>query len=426
MVEEIQNNFIRNSDSNVRVLSLPMSIVKVLLPLFGLRVKEAIGSQNRVIVRGDQFKLSVDKSFLKGAVFAAFSGDAELVVGEGYMHRKWDVEEGQLEDALAAFWSIANRLPLAATFRWVGNYARFSKKQVNSTDSSQLNIKSHYDDDNVQNNLFSSMLGRSMCYSAAIFDSEHQKLDSAQINKLSRIVTLLDLRSGMNVLDIGSGWGALAESIANSGCNVTGITLSEEQLHWCAGKNAKSSSGQISYYLQDYRDFYSNNTLKLDRITCIEVLDHIGTKQYDNFFKLAYDALSEDGLFFLQLIARPERGHTSSWIDKYIYPGGYIASLEEAREAYLKAGFVERKVIPIDGEHYVRTLNLWRDSFKRGWDELSAKNGLDEVFYRKWEFFLSYSIVAFQHAGFCNYHVVLEKENYTGERNDRSRQSKRL
>jgi len=201
----------------------------------------------------------------------------------------------------------------------------------------------------------------------------------------------------------------LARKLAASGANVTGITLSHEQLLYCERHTSPQSSGSEIYFPQDYRSFFANNRRTYDAITSVEVLDHIGKSQFETFFRLAYDNLKDDGAFFLQLIARPSPSQTSGWIQKYIYPGGYIASLEEIEAAYVKAGFRSAGLEYIASSHYAQTLREWRTNLVNAWPGISAKSGFDGVFYRKWMFFLAYSISAFENAGFCNYHLTLKK-----------------
>jgi cyclopropane-fatty-acyl-phospholipid synthase len=228
------------------------------------------------------------------------------------------------------------------------------------------------------------------CYSAAIYKGPAESLADAQLNKIGIITQELDLHPDLSTLDIGCGWGVLTRRLAEHGCHVTGITLSQEQLAFC--EQARKVPAREMYLRNDYRSFFSRNSARYDRISCIEVLDHIGRQQFDTFFALVNSHLSEDGIFFLQVIVRPDAGQTSAWIQKYIYPGGYIASIDEISMAYKNAGFNAVKVIRLSGGHYAQTLRDWRANLVKHWAGLSSTLGYDETFLRKWLFFLAYSI----------------------------------
>ena len=371
-------------------------------------------NQKILLIDHNHFAIEANLEFAGRFFSTIFSTDPEMIVGEGYMNGSWNVKRGSLETVLSFFWYVVSKQPFFPTIRKILNSSRFKNWQINDPSISRDNILNHYDSENFGNSLFGNMLGEVPCYSAAIFDHREQGLASAQMNKINIIVKNLAINAGDRVLDIGSGWGVLTRKLASKGCAVTGITLSQEQLHWCNLHKSSNSSASEEYRLQDYRDFFKSNTKKFDRITCIEVLDHIGAAQFGTFFRLVQENLKDDGQFFLQLITRPTRGQTSGWINKYIYPGGYVASLEEVRISYEASGLKAASVQPISGFHYAQTLKEWRALLEKNWGVISRSNLYNSEFYRKWMFFFGYSIAAFENGGFSNYHITLVKS--TGPR----------
>lgn len=369
-----------------------------------------LAENDKVFVKHAKFSLEADREYPSVLVWALVSADPELGVGEGFMQGRWRMLAGEPEDALSIFWNIATTNRLLPFLRKVINGKRFYKWQANTPELARSNIAHHYDADNTNNALFERMLGSVPCYSSAIFETPTQSLADAQHNKINIVVERLDIRAGDQVLDIGCGWGVLTRRLARAGCNVTGITLSQEQLNYCNRLASADIVGNQDYLLEDYRSFFARvHDRRYDKITCIEVLDHIGKAQYDLFFQLVRSKLKDDGTFFLQLIARPHEGQTSGWIQKYIYPGGYIASINEVTRAFESAGFKAIDLAYIPGIHYANTLREWRKLLRDEWKTLRQDPRLDVVFYRKWMFFLAYSISAFENAGFCNYHLILKK-----------------
>lgn len=359
------------------------------------------------IISHQSFIVEAELSFLSNLARSIFSVDPEMFIGEGFMHQKWWMVEGKLEDFLAFLWNVTESLKLLSFARRFLNRKRFSFWQKNDPLLSKNNIAHHYDNQNPDNQLFKSMLGDIPCYSAGIYQNHDTKLAIAQKTKIDKIIELIKPKPNQKALDIGSGWAVLTERLHAEKCEITGITLSEEQLNYC-NKKFKNET-KITHKLKDYRDFFAENCNKFDIITCIEVLDHIGLNQFDSFFEVVNNNLNDRGVFFIQLIARPKPGQTSGWIQKYIYPGGYIASFEEVQSSYQKFGFTAEKIQYIDGFHYAQTLRDWRTNFQNNWKKIENTNKFNNIFFNKWMFFFAYSIAAFDNANFHNYHILLRK-----------------
>lgn len=360
---------------------------------------------------GSEFSIQLDEQFIFNALSSVFAHNPDEIIGDGYVNGEWIIEDGNLEKILGQFWNRqkkSNRF--IQIFRSVFNRRRFKNSQVNSPTVSQGNIRNHYDAENPDNILFEQLLGEIACYSSALFDERHQDLSSAQQNKLRIICEKMRLKEGTRTLDIGSGWGELARLQAEAGCDTTGITVSYNQLAYCTERYKDLvSQGKLRFEFSDYRDFFSTNSERFDSISCIEVLDHIGLAHFNDFFEIVFENLDNDGSFFLQVITRPEPGQTSSWIDKHIYPGGYIASLKEIEAAYIKAGFECYEKVDFSGYHYATTLREWRKLLVKFQSDHASSSLFTPKFFRKWEFFLASSIVAFEEMGFANSHIILRK-----------------
>lgn len=370
------------------------------------------------------FSARVEVGFAKNLINSFFSSSSEMIVGEGFMHGKWEMQRGNLEDLLSIFWNIKNESASLTRIRKLGNWRRFMMGQKNDPATSQKNIELHYDDDGKENKLFEQMLDSKMLYSSGIYENEGDSLETAQAKKLNVIIDSMNVQKGQKTLDIGSGWGSLTRALAAKGCDATGVTLSQQQLKYCNENKLASVSTQIAnagseqYYFQDYREYFAENHNKLfDHITCIEVLDHVGVKQFDSFFKLIHQHLAENGTVLLQLILRPEKGQTSEWIDKYIYPGGYIASIDEVLASSSKAGLKNDLQLDYIGYHYSNTLRDWRSQLLKNRIEIEKTQDLDTVFFNKWLFYLSYSKSAFDNAGFSTCFLRLSNEENDVRRN---------
>ena len=247
----------------------------------------------------------------------------------------------------------------------------------------KANVAHHYD---LSDALYDLFLDRERQYSCAYFERVDETLDEAQAAKMRRIAAKLVLdRPGLKVLDIGSGWGGLARSLArNAGADVTGITLSQEQLaHATARAQAEGLSDRVRFHLRDYRDARDG----YDRIVSVGMFEHVGPSHYDTYFSTLARLLKPDGVALLHSIGimGPEGG-SDPWIRKYIFPGGYCPTLSQAIAAAERAGLwvTDVEVLRL---HYAETLRHWQERFAARRDEARAL--YDERFCRMWEFYLA-------------------------------------
>ncbi len=236
--------------------------------------------------------------------------------------------------------------------------------------------KHHYD---IGNDLFTIMLDKYMCYSCAYWRKEAETLDQAQENKLEMICRKIDLRPGMEVLDIGCGWGGFARYAAEKyHARITGITVSRQQVnlgrHFCAGYD-------VDIKLLDYRKIKG----KFDRVVSVGMFEHVGYKNHRKYMKTVKKVLKDNGLFFLHTIGNDVSAVCGdSWINKYIFPNGMTPSMSQISKSCEKL-FVMEDWENI-GVHYDKTLMHWYDRIRVSWRSL-MKN-YDDRFYRMWSFYL--------------------------------------
>jgi cyclopropane-fatty-acyl-phospholipid synthase len=207
------------------------------------------------------------------------------------------------------------------------------------------------------------------------------------------------------LLDIGCGWGGLAIYLAqHCGARVTGITLSQEQLALAIGRAAeKGLTGAVEFRLQDYRDTPET----FDRIVSVGMFEHVGVSFYDTYFGKCAELLADDGVMLLHSIGRSEGPSvTNPWIDKYIFPGGYIPALSEVLPAIERAGLLVTDV-EVLRLHYADTLKAWRERFLARREE--AERLYDAQFCRMWEFYLASSEMSFRFGNMMVFQLQLTK-----------------
>lgn len=266
----------------------------------------------------------------------------------------------------------------------------------NTRAGSRRNIHAHYD---LGNDFYRQWLDGSMTYSSALFEGDpHQPLEQAQHAKYRRILDRLALPAGARVLEIGCGWGGFAELAARDGLQVTGLTLSAEQLAWARDRLARAGlSHQSEFHLRDYRDERG----RYDAIVSIEMFEAVGQSYWPDYFRTLSRCLKPQGRALVQTIviddALFERYRRSTdFIQQYIFPGGMLPSAPvfESEAAAAGLAVVDRFAF---GSDYARTLALWRERFLRLWPQI-APLGFDRRFARTWEFYLAYCQAGFEQA----------------------------
>lgn len=312
------------------------------------------------------------------------SFNPNLALGEAYMDGGLTVENGTIRDLMIVICdnlSDATPLPQTALFQPLRPLLR-RIQQYNPAARSQKNVSHHYD---LSRRLYELFLDADEQYSCAYFTDPAMTIEAAQVAKKRHIAAKLLLKPGMRVLDIGSGWGGLALTLAETaGVDVTGLTLSHEQLA-VANERARAMgvADRVRFHLRDYRA----ETGTYDRIVSVGMFEHVGTLQYETFFNTVNRLLTPDGVMLLHSIGRlTGPGKTNHWIRKYIFPGGYAPALSEVLSVVERSG-LSTTDIEILRIHYAMTIDHWRTRFLANRAEIAKL--YDERFCRMWEFYLA-------------------------------------
>jgi len=326
----------------------------------------------------------------------------ELALGEVFMDGSFVVEKGSLADALAILMDQPEAMPRWAKLRWRMRFLTRHAQQFNPRKRSRENVERHYD---LDGRLYSLFLDSDRQYSCGYFESPDSTLDDAQLAKKRHLAAKLLVNQGDRVLDIGSGWGGLGLYLAEiAGANVTGVTLSTEQLQVSNARAAeKNLEARAKFVLEDYRDIAG----PFNRIVSVGMFEHVGVAFYDRFFQRCAELLTNDGVMVLHSIGRSEGPDvTNPWIAKYIFPGGYIPALSEVLPAVERAGLLVCD-IEILRLHYAETLKAWRERFMARREE--AVRLYDERFARMWEFYLAASEMSFRKQNLMNFQIQLTR-----------------
>jgi cyclopropane-fatty-acyl-phospholipid synthase len=312
-----------------------------------------------------------------------------LSLGEAYMDGRLVIEEG----SLYGFLDVVAR-NYGATWRnpWPNFLERLGKglKQANTAARARRNVAHHYD---LSSDLYGIFLDRDRQYSCAYFKSPNDTLETAQENKKRHIAAKLCLdRTGLRVLDLGSGWGGLALYLAEDfGAEVTGVTLSAEQNIFSTQRAAHSSVGaHVHFELRDYRELDG----PYDRVVSVGMFEHVGKRNYAEFFARIRALLADDGVALIHSIGYADiPAPINPFIRKYIFPGADVPSLSEVFAAVERTGLFVTDV-EILRLHYAETLRHWRERFMARSEEVKAL--YDERFFRMWEFYLVLCEIGFR------------------------------
>jgi len=367
-----------------------LSLVKKLIRKGSLKITLASGE---VHVIGDGSGETIVARVADQQAEDAIARDPTLKLGEMYMEGRFILEEGDIYEFLSMVKQNTTNeifdMRMAALL--MGRIVWQQLKSRSPINRNKYNVAHHYD---LSAKLFDLFLDEDWQYSCAYFNPPGISLYEAQVAKKRHIAAKLLVEPGQKVLEIGSGWGGMAMYLAEAypGLDVTGITLSEEQLKISRERAAKRGlSDRVRFELQDYRYLKGK---KFDRIVSVGMFEHVGIGDYRKFFNKVSELLDDNGVMVLHSIARPKPSFaTNAFIEKYIFPGGYIPSVGETTPPLEKAGLLTKdvEILPM---HYAHTLRHWRNNFVARKAEAVAL--YDENFFRMWEFYLAGSEMGFR------------------------------
>lgn len=342
------------------------------------RIVEELLSSADVAINGNR---ACDIKVHNPALFKRILQEGSLGFGESYMDGWWDCERLDVLFTRILQAGVDERLPKNLSDIARIAYARLFNRQ--SRKRAWQVGKEHYD---IGNDLFRAMLDPYMQYSCGYW-KDADTLEQAQQAKLKMICEKLQLKPGMSLLDIGCGWGGLAQYAAeNYGVSVYGVTISAEQQKLA---QERCQGLDVEIQLQDYRDL----DRQFDRIVSVGMFEHVGPKNYDTYFRVAARNLKPDGLFLLHTIGANQTNlHVDAWIDKYIFPNGCLPSVRHISEAS-EGRFVMEDWHNI-GADYDRTLVAWYENFKRAWPQLAEE--YSERFERMFTYYLNACAGAFR------------------------------
>lgn len=341
---------------------------------------------------------------LNGKGLRRMVGNPSLGLGEAYMDGDLTFEKGQLWDLLEIVGRSGGRAPGRNKF-WPKRIKKAIKRkvqQVNGRIASRCNVAHHYD---ISNDLYERFLDADMQYSCAYFSDPKMTLEQAQAAKKAHIAAKLAITPGMTALDIGSGWGGMAITLAKDyGADVTGVTLSTEQLALATDRARKAGLAErAKFQLTDYRDLDQT----FDRIVSVGMLEHVGAPNFQTYFDTVRRLLVEDGVAVIHAIGRMSGpGATNAFTQKYIFPGGYIPGLSEIVSAVEKSGLwiTDIEILRI---HYAETLKHWRLRFMADPD---IPTMFDARFRRMWEFYLASAELGFRYGGHMIFQIQLTRK----------------
>ena len=331
------------------------------------------------------------------AFFHRVGADGLIGVGEAYMAGDWDAP-----DLPALLTELAARMStlVPPRLQWIRRWYAKRIPDDGSISAARRNIHRHYD---LSNELFAAFLDETMTYSSALF-ADGDTLADAQRRKIDRLLDLAEVGTGSRVLEIGTGWGELAIRAAARGARVTSITISEEQRKLAIERVADAGyADSVTVELRDYREAEGS----YDAIVSVEMIEAVGEHYWPVFLTTLDRLLAPGGRVALQAITMPHdrmlaTRTTYTWVQKYIFPGGLLPSVEALEQA-MSATSLRLAGQTAMGPDYARTLRLWRERFEAADIE---DLGFDAVFRRMWRFYLAYSEAGFR-SGYINVRQLL-------------------
>jgi len=311
--------------------------------------------------------------------------NASLALGEGYM--RGDIEVLGSNRPLQRL--IASAYANAGSFMRSSKLRHFLPKQSHTERKSKEDIHSHYD---LGNDFYKLWLDPTLTYSCAYFENWDDDLETAQLNKIDHILRKLNPQPGRTLLDIGCGWGTLMLRAAKIyHLHVVGITLSKEQFKLVSDRIEAEHLTDVAEVL--YMDYRELDREPFDYITSVGMFEHVGKENLEGYFKDVAKLLKNDGVALIHGITRQQGGASNAWIDKYIFPDGYIPGMTENLGHIIDAGMQLDDLEPLR-RHYQHTLELWDTNFNNHRNPIQQKFG--DEFTRMWDVYLQAAAASFE------------------------------
>ena len=342
--------------------------------------------------------------------------DPELEFPEAYMRNEIIIENASLKEFLMDLVKNLGRREFTSAsyiskrifqlWRYISNF--------NLPGKSRKNVEYHYDIGGEKGEkLYDMFLDRKhRLYSCAYWKENTKTLEDAQQNKIDHIVKKLDINQGQKILEVGCGWGGMALEIAKQkGCEVTGISLSKNQINYCKKKSKELGlDNQVNFELADYREIKG----EYDRIYSVGMFEHVGKKFYKVFFESMNRLLKNDGIFLLHTIGVVDKpSPPNKFINKYIFPGGVCPSFSQIIQPIEKTGLIVSDTETLI-RHYDKTLENWLERFLAKRQEV--KDLFDEKFVKMWEFYLVSCAAAFRYRDLAVFQLQIVKNFQSAHR----------
>lgn len=312
--------------------------------------------------------------------------NASIALGEAYMDKRLEILGSQNAPQKV----INSAYQSAESFMRSSKLRKFMPKQNHDEQESKEDIQRHYD---VGNDFYKIWLDKTMTYSCAYFnENNHDDLYQAQLDKVHHILKKLDPQKGKTLLDIGCGWGTLMLTGAREyGLKVTGVTLSQEQYNFVQNIIDNEKLGDVAEVkLIDYRELGDQ---KWDYITSVGMFEHVGKENLGLYFKDVARYLKDNGVALIHGITRQQGGATNAWLDKYIFPGGYLPGLQEI-VGHIEDAQLQISDVEMLRRHYQKTLEIWDKNFNAHRDQIQGMLG--ERTTRMWDLYLQACAASFE------------------------------
>lgn len=343
------------------------------------------------------------------AFYARLLKGGSIAAGEAYMDGWWDSPDlTKLMELMALNLSALDSIESRSSLLSKLTYQVSHWLNRNTVANSEKNIEAHYD---LSNELYQTFLDPRMLYSSALFIREDDSLEQAQINKMERLCQQLKLTSMDRVIEIGTGWGAMAIYMAETyGCHVTTTTISEQQYQYA--KNAieeKGLSDKITLLKKDYRLLEG----EYDKLVSIEMIEAVGKQFLTSYIQKCQSLLKRGGLMAIQAITIADQrydyySNNVDFIQKYIFPGGFLPSITALTQTTTKhSDLVLRDLFDI-GQDYARTLNHWYSRFNNAQDKV-LQLGFDQRFVRMWNYYFCYCEGGFLAKSISTVHMTFQR-----------------